>query len=704
MKTGQQRYTTFLVGGMCCSDEETVIRKRLSKLSGVKDLKFNLIAQKVYVQHSVSDTDIIDALRTAGFTAQTTDTLLQKQSFYERYGQVISTALSGLFWSVGLVSLYGFGLEPSVTIPLLLLAIILGGWRIARRGFHAIKSLSLDMNALMTIAVMGAMLIGEWAEAATVVFLFSFALLLESLSTARARNAIRTLIDLTPPTARVKRGLLEEMLPVQDVMEGETILVKPGDRIPLDGEVVSGSSSVNQSPITGESTPAEKRPGDRVFAGTINLKGMLEVIVRATADNTILAHIIHLVEEAQSKRAPAQKFVDSFARIYTPIVLGLAVSVAVIPTLFFGLPFSDWFYRALVLLVIACPCALVISTPISFVSALTNAARNGVLVKGGAFLEVMARVETVVFDKTGTLTEGDLRITDIESLNSIPPDEILAIAASLERYSEHHIAGAVMRSAFEKNISLDAMRSDAFRAVTGRGVTGTVNGRRYSIGNHTYCEDEGMCTPAIESVLGRFEREGKTALIVWNEKEAVGVIGVADRVRSEAVDALSELHRQGINAIVMLTGDNEHTARAIAHKLGIDEVYAGLLPGEKLERIERLKKKGTVAMVGDGINDAPALATADVGIAMGTAGSDTAIETADIALMGDDLRKLVYLKRLSKRTVRIIKQNIFLSLAIKLVFLGLAIPGYATLWMAITADEGAALIVIANGLRLLKIR
>jgi Zn2+/Cd2+-exporting ATPase len=700
----QRPYSTFLVKGMCCSDEEIILRKRLERLPGVHDLKFNLVAQKLYVQHATTDEHILKEISAAGFKANTTDSLLEERSVYEKYGQMFFTTSSGLFWAGGLAAQYIFGAELNVTGPLFVLAILLGGWRIAKKGLYAVRTFSLDMNALMTIAVAGAMAIGEWAEAATVVFLFSLALLLETISTGRARKAIRSLMDLTPPTARVKRGIVEENIPVQDVRPGEIIIIKPGDRIPLDGEVIRGKSSVNQAPITGESQPVERKHGDQVFAGTINLRGMLEVRVRTTSEDTTLAHIIHLVEEAQSKRAPAQQFVDRFARIYTPAVLVLAAGVAFFPPFMFGLPFTDWFYRALVLLVIACPCALVISTPVTLVSALTNAARNGILIKGGVYLEVLASIRTFVFDKTGTLTEGNARITDIVPVNSLSRKDILTIAASLERYSEHHIAGAIMRTVIEENISVDNVTIEKFTAVTGKGVTGIVNGKRYVIGNHTFCEEEGKCSPEIHHELERLESEGKTVLILWDEVEPVSVIGVADDLRPDARPAIDRLHDEGVHAIIMLTGDNEQTASAIARRLGIDSVRARLLPEDKLTEIEKIKSKHKVAMVGDGVNDAPALAAADVGIAMATAGSDTAIETADIALMGDDLRKLAYLKRLSRRTVRVIKQNIILSIGIKLVFLVLAVPGYATLWMAITADEGAALIVIANGLRLLRMK
>jgi Zn2+/Cd2+-exporting ATPase len=705
MKDQTQRpYSTFLIKGLCCSDEELILRKRLSGLPQIHDVKFNLVAQKMYVRHSTTDELILKEVEAAGFQANTTNTLLEDRTFYEQYGQMLFTSASGVFWIIGLIAQFGFSADHGVTIPLYILSIVLGGWKIARKGFYAIKTLSLDMNALMTIAITGAIAIGEWAEAATVVFLFSLALLFETLSTGRARKAIRSLIDLTPPTARISRTGVEEQIPVQDVQTGERIVIKPGDRIPLDGEVITGNSSVNQAPITGESKPVEKKKGDRVFAGTINLQGMLEVQVTATSVNTTLSHIIHLVEEAQSKRAPAQQFVDKFARIYTPAVLILAVGVATLPTLVLGLPFTEWFYRALVLLVIACPCALVISTPITLVSALTNAARNGILIKGGVYLETLASVRTFVFDKTGTLTDGGVRITDILPVNTLSKREILTIAACLERYSEHHIAGAIVRSAMEEDIPIDNLRIDSFQAIAGKGVSAIVNGKRYVIGNHSYCKEEGKCTPAIHPDLDRLESEGKTVLILWDDTEPVSIIGVADELRSNTREAIQLLHDQGVNAIVMLTGDNEKTAKEIAKRLGIDEVRARLLPEDKLTAIQELKTKQKVAMVGDGINDAPALAAADVGIAMGTAGSDTAIETADIALMGDDLTKLAYLKQLSRKTVRIIKQNIVLSIGIKLVFLALAIPGYATLWMAIAADEGAALIVIANGLRLLRNR
>ncbi len=703
-KISDQPYITYLVKGLCCSDEEMTLRKRLSKIKEIEDLRFNLVSQKLYIRHSTTDAHILDEIKAAGFQAHAARTFSESQSFYDKYGNLIFTTLSGVFLAAGLIAGNLFDISGTPLIVLFSLSMLSGGWKIARRGFYALASLSPDMNALMTIAVLGAAALGEWSEGAAVVFLFSLALLLESLSTGRARKAIGELMDLTPPTARIRRGIIEETVPVQDVMIGETFIVKPGDRIPLDGTVLSGDTRVNQASITGESGPVSKRTGDMVFAGTINLSGALEVRATADADNSTLAHIIHLVEEAQSRRAPAQRFVDSFARWYTSVVLIIAVGIASIPPLVLGMPFAEWFYRALVLLVIACPCALVISTPITFVSALTNAARNGILIKGGVYLEILAAVRTFVFDKTGTLTEGNTRITDLIPLDSVSEQSIMQLTAALERFSEHHIAGAIMRTAFDRGIDPDALRVRNFTAITGKGVSGEINNTVYTLGNHRFLEESGKCSAEIEQNIDRLEIEGKTALILWSNNQPLGIIGISDALRPEAKAAVVSLHAEGVNALAMLTGDNRSVAESIARTLGIDSVFAELLPAQKLEKIHELQRGGKVAMVGDGVNDAPALAAADVGIAMGTAGSDTAIETADIALMGDDLRKLAFLKRLSIMTVRIVRQNIALSIGIKLVFLALAVPGYATLWMAITADEGAALLVIANGLRLLKLK
>jgi Cd2+/Zn2+-exporting ATPase len=561
------------------------------------------------------------------------------------------------------------------------------------------------MNFLMTLAVVGAMMIDRWEEAAVVTFLFAFALQLEAYSMEKTRKAIRSLMDLSPVTARVIEDGNEAEVPVTRVSIGKHVLVRPGERIPLDGEVISGSSFVNQSPITGESTPVEKAAGAQVFAGSINDKGSFVFRVTKLAQDTTLAHIIHLVEEAQSRRAPSQSFVDRFSRIYTPTVISIAVLLSVFPPLLFGQPFETWFYRSLVLLVIACPCALVISTPVTIVSGLTNAARNGILIKGGAHLENTGALKVVAFDKTGTLTSGTPVVTDVLSLNSLSTKEIVALAAAMESHSEHHLGAAIIRYAKQHDIPYEEILLERFEALTGKGVRAQLSGKTFYIGSHALAEEQRICSPVIEEKLRGFEQRGKTTIILGTQTEAIGILAISDEVRRESKDAVKALHESGIEKVVMLTGDNRSTAKAIADELGIDTYEAELLPEQKLDAIHSLRNQyGSVGMVGDGINDGPALAASTVGIAMGTAGSDVALETADIALMSDDLSKLSYTISLSRETVRVIKQNVVLSLLIKLIFLALAVPGLATLWMAIAADEGVSLLVTFNAMRILRMK
>jgi Zn2+/Cd2+-exporting ATPase len=487
---------------------------------------------------------------------------------------------------------------------------------------------------------------------------------------------------------------------VDEVAVGDTIIVRPGEKIPLDGRVAVGESHVNQAPVTGESLPIDKSPGDDVFAGTINGRGALEVVVTRPRRDTTLARIIHLVERAQAQRAPSQAFVDRFARWYTPAVLVLAVGIATIPPLA-GAPAGPWLYRALVLLVISCPCALVISTPVSIVSALAAAARKGVLIKGGVHLERTGAVRCVAFDKTGTLTKGRIHVTDVEPLDGLSAETVLGLAASLEIRSEHPIARAIVRRAEAAGIAVTA--ADSFQALPGRGAEARIAGSPAVVGSHRLFEERGLCSPKIHDRLDDLAARGRTAILVARGSEAIGVIGVADELREASRDAVDLLRQQGVSRVALLTGDNTETANAIARETGVDEVRAELLPEDKVAAIEDLRRRyGTVAMVGDGVNDAPALATADVGIAMGAAGSDAALETADVALMADELLKIPYAVRLSRATVRNIRANIAFSLALKAAFLGLAVAGVATLWMAVVADMGASLIVIANGLRLLR--
>lgn len=619
---------------------------------------------------------------------------------------LIATIVSGVFVAVGLTA-HMLTLSEPLEIAAYTVATVAGGWFIAPKALRALRRLSPDMNLLMCIAVVGAVAIKAWDEAATVVFLFSLAELLESFSLTRARRAIASLMTFAPNTALLKGESSTHEVPVGEVAVGDVIVIRPGARVPLDGVVVDGSSSVNQAPITGESMPVEKSPGSDVFAGSINERGSLEVkITRLAADST-LARIIHLVEEAQSQKAPSQRFVDTFARYYTPIVLGLAVVVAVAPPLLFAQAWSVWFYRALVTLVVGCPCALVISTPVAIVSGLTAAARAGVLIKGGSVLEALGRLRALAVDKTGTITEGRPRVTDVITLDATTPADLLRVAAALESHSEHPLAQAIREYARAQGATTATARE--FVSLPGRGAEAVIDGHHYFVGNHRLVEELAVCSPETERRIEEIERRAQTAVVVGHRPhtdckgEVLGVIAVGDSVRPRAAASILQLRRVGVRRIVMLSGDNRVTAEAIASHVGITEVAAELLPEEKVERVRTLlKEEQHVGMLGDGVNDAPALAAASVGIAMGVAGTDVALEAADVALMADDLDKVSFAVALGRRTERIIRTNIAFSILLKVAFLGLAGAGMATLWMAVAADMGASLAVIANSLRLLQ--
>ena len=517
----------------------------------------------------------------------------------------------------------------------------------------------------------------------------------------RARNAVGALLDLTPSDALLRDDVGERRVDVEQIVPGARIVIKPGEKIPLDGEVVAGQSAVNQAPVTGESLLVDKAPGDEVFAGTINGRGALEVRVTRVRRDTTLAKIIHLVEQAQAQRAPAQTLVDRFARVYTPVVVVLAILVATLPPLLGGAAWQPWIYRALVLLVVSCPCALVISTPVSIVAALAGAAKKGVLIKGGAHLERTGRVRCVAFDKTGTLTRGTPEVVDVMAFDGMPARAIVALAASIERRSEHSIGQAIVQYAASSGIV--APPGDDVRAIAGRGAEGRVGGVSVLLGNHRLFEERGLCSPALHLRLDDLSAAGRTAVLVARDDQVVGLIAVADQPREGGRDAVDMLRRQGIKSLVLLTGDSAGPARALAEQLGLDEFQADLLPEHKVAAIADLRRRfGSVAMVGDGVNDAPALASADVGMAMGVAGTDAALETADVALMADELLKIPYTFRLSRATVRNIKVNLAISLVMKAAFVALAVAGMATLWMAVVADTGASVIVIANALRLLR--
>jgi Cd2+/Zn2+-exporting ATPase len=691
----------FKIEGMDCHEEVAILERRLTRLAGLEALAADVVSQRLTVKYDaakLTTSNIAEAVAQTGMRAW-----LEHE---EPRPAPASPWREGVLWISGAALAAGlvlqfWGVAPALVWLPYAVAIVSGGFFTARRAITSLRSRVLDINVLMLVAVAGATALGEWSEGASVVFLFALAQVLESRAMDRARGAIRALMDLAPAEALVRRRGAEQRMPVDEVRVGDLIIVRPGEKIPLDGRVHEGSSHVNQAPVTGESLPAEKLRGDEVFAGSINGRGALEVEVTRLRRDSTLARIIHLVEQAQAQRAPSQTFVDRFARVYTPAVILLAIILAFVPPLAFGGDWSTWIYRSLVLLVISCPCALVISTPVSIVSALAAAARKGVLIKGGARLERLASVRCVAFDKTGTLTRGRLRVTDIVSVNGARPLDILALAASLESRSEHPIGRAILDRANDDALTLSPVAS--FQALPGRGAEGSVTGRPVVVGSHRLFEERQMCSPKAEEILDRLETAGRTSVMVGVNGAAVGVIGVADEIRESAADTIQMLRDQGIDHVVLLTGDHESAARALASSIGIDDFRAGLLPEHKLLAVQALRRQyGALAMVGDGVNDAPALAAADVGMAMGVAGSDAALETADIALMADELPKIPYARRLSRATSRNIRANISFSLALKAAFLVMAIAGTATLWMAVVADMGASLIVIANALRLLR--
>ncbi len=693
--------SVFRIEGMDCQDEVVILERRLGRLAGLEALSPDLMGQRLRVTYDaarLSTSAIVDAVAQTGMQAWLEhERPLEISGVFRRR---LAVMISGVALAAG-IAMQLLGLSWPIVWPAFAVAMIAAGLFTIRRAVISVRSASIDINVLMVVAVAGAVAIDEWAEAASVMFLFAVAQQLESASLDRARGAIRALMDLSPPEARLRRGDGEQRVRVEDVGLGECMIVRPGEKIPIDGTVVSGSSYVNQAAITGESMPVFRQARDDVFAGTLNGRGALEVEVTRLARDTTLARIVHLVERAQAQRAPSQTFVDRFARIYTPVVVALAVVVALVPPLVLDEPFGGWIYRALVLLVISCPCALVISTPVSIVSALAAAARHGVLIKGGIHLERTGAVECVAFDKTGTLTKGRLTIRDVFPLDGVRVDDVLRIAAAVEARSEHPIGRAIVRHARDGELAVSP--GSDFQALPGRGAVAMVDGAAAIVGNHRLFEERGLCAPGLHDRIGELTVRGITPVLVARAGRPIGVIEVADEPRESGADAMMLLKQLGITHLALLTGDHAAAARGVSDSLGLDEYRAGLLPDGKVAAVEALRARyGIVLMVGDGVNDAPALAAADVGIAMGVAGIDAALETADIALMADDLLKIPFLVRLSRATVRNIRANIALSLGLKTVFLVLALSGVATLWMAVVADMGASLVVIANGLRLLR--
>ncbi len=693
--------TTFIVADLCCATEENTIRSKLFSLKGIDELRFNIVSKRLEVRHSCDTREILDGLNAVGLPGTIAAGIRKPAADKALRGLRISTIAAASSFAVGLL-LSALDQPEIITISLFIASILLSGWRPALRAFKSVRNLSLDMNFLMVIAVLGALTLGEYAEGAAVIVLFAVSLLLEALSTERSRRAIESLMDLSPSFAMVKLADREVIVPVEEVPVDAVIVIRPGERVPLDGAVLGGASTVDQSAITGESLPVSKSQGDFVFAGSFNQRGALEVRVTKTSGDSTIARIIRLVEDAQARKAPAQTFIERFARVYTPAVFVLALSLATIPPLFFGGSFNDWFYRALVLLVIACPCALVISTPVSVINAITSAARSGVLIKGGRHLEHLAGIRAIGFDKTGTVTEGAAAVTDVICVDSFSESEIIRIAAAIEAKSEHHVARAFLRRAELEGIDLRATDIRDFQSIPGKGIRAVVDGKRFTLGNHPLVEELGLCSRELEKTLESLEGQGKTTVVLLNDTGPVGIMGISDQLRNESWEAVTQLRKMGIAHIVLLTGDNRGTAAHIGKELGVEEVHAELLPEQKLALIRSMRERfGLTAMVGDGVNDAPALAAADVAIAMGGIGSDTALETSDIVLMSDNLLQIPATIGLGKRAMAIIKQNIAIALATKAVFLALGVMGLTSLWLAILADDGATLIVVLNSLRLL---
>jgi Cd2+/Zn2+-exporting ATPase len=686
------KVTEFEVAELDCVDCAQKFEKAIQQTSGVLRANLNFTLGKLTVEHTCDVEDIIDAASDIGYKIHVAGSK-KEQPFFSRYRPMIITGVSGALTILGFIA-GQLGAQPIVPIALYMLAIIIGGYHVAKSAIYSLKTLTADMNLLMTIAIVGAVFIGQWEEAATVVFLFALGNALQSYTMDKTRNSIRSLISLSPKEASVLREGKEIKLNTGLIKVGDIMLVRPGEKIAMDGEVIDGSSYVNQANITGESMPVEKAKGNEIYAGTINMNGSLEVRVTKLAKDNTLSKIVHMVEEAQANKAPTQVFLDRFTKYYTPAVILLAAAVVIVPTLL-GQPFDQWLYRGLVLLVIACPCALVISTPVSIVSAIGSASRNGVLIKGGSYLEEMGRARALAFDKTGTLTMGKPSVSDVIAFDSYSKEEIMNIAAALESRSEHPLAAAILRA----NHNGHSLSVENFRSVTGKGVMGTVSGREYRIGNLKLFEH---ANEDVKNAVDLAQEAGKTPLLLGDDHEVMAMITVTDEIRPESRQIVSALHRQGLKEVIMLTGDNKRVAKALSADIGLDGYFAELLPEDKAKIVNGIKKAhGVTVMVGDGVNDAPALAASNVGIAMGATGSDAALETADIALMSNDLSRVEYTIRLGKYTLVIIKENVMFAIAIKVVFITLAVFGLANLWMAVFADMGASLIVTLNGMRLI---
>ncbi|NNU85420.1 cadmium-translocating P-type ATPase [Geobacillus sp. BMUD] len=705
-KLSKSEAKTYRVQGFTCANCAAKFENNVKSLPGVQDAKVNFGASKI----TVWGTTTIEELEKAGAfenlkVREDKEKSVKREPFWKQKENIkvyISAVLLVISWFLG----KQYGEEHIFATIGYAAAILIGGYSLFIKGFKNLVRLNFDMNTLMTVAILGAAAIGEWGEGATVVILFAISEALERYSMDKARQSIESLMDIAPKEALIRRGNEEMMVPVDDIQVGDIMIVKPGQKLAMDGIVIKGTSTLNQAAITGESVPVTKTVGDEVFAGTLNEEGLLEVKVTKRVEDTTLSKIIHLVEEAQAERAPSQAFVDRFAKYYTPAIIIFALLLAVIPPLFMGADWSEWIYRGLAVLVVGCPCALVISTPVSIVTAIGNAAKNGVLIKGGIYLEEAGSLKVIAFDKTGTLTKGVPSVTDVVTYNG-NENELMTITAAIEKGSQHPLASAIIRKAEEDGLNFNDLSVEEFQSITGKGVKAKVNNEMYYVGSPGLFEEllPNGIQSEIKEQITTLQTQGKTVMALGTEKEILALIAVADEIRESSKEVIRKLHQVGIEKTVMLTGDNQRTAEAIGKQVGVSDIKADLLPEDKLNFIKELRDKHqSVAMVGDGVNDAPALAASTVGVAMGGAGTDTALETADIVLMSDDLSKLPYTIKLSRKALAIIKQNITFSLGIKALSLLLIVPGWLTLWLAIFADMGATLIVTLNSMRLLKVK
>ena len=693
----------YRLENLTCANCALKFENNLNKLPSIESAQVNFGASKLTYNGDATVEELeaagaFDGIRVVPLETKRT---IEKTSFFKQKENLV-TLLSLLFLLIGWFFSVQNGESDPIAIGLFGIAIVVGGMGIFKTGIRNLFRLDFDMKTLMTIAIIGAAVIGEWREGAVVVFLFAVSEALEAYSMNKARQSIQKLMEIAPATALVRRnGQLVE-LATEEVVIGDRMIIKPGQKVAMDGQVVEGLSAVNQAAITGESVPVMKQSGDEVFAGTLNEEGALEVTVTKLVGDTTIAKIIHLVEDAQAEKAPSQKFVDRFAKYYTPAIIVIALLVAILPPLLGG-DWNTWIYQGLAVLVVGCPCALVVSTPVAIVTAIGNAARQGVLIKGGVYLEETGRLDAVAFDKTGTLTKGYPEVTDFIVQDGFTKEQLLGQVAAVESMSQHPLGKAITNyAALNGAISREPLN---FQSVTGKGAYADIDGKRISIGSLNWATELSNVPEQAVLQATNLQHQGKTVMAIVTEVAFSGLIAVADPIRQESADVLKRLKSIGIKHVVMLTGDHEATAKAIAQDLGITDIRAGLMPEDKLTAIKELSAQyGRVAMVGDGVNDAPALATASVGIAMGGAGTDAALETADIALMADDLEKLPYTIKLSRKTLRIIKENIMFALGLKIIALLLIIPGWLTLWIAIFADMGATLLVVLNSLRLLRVQ